>query len=136
MRESERRKGRRPLFQGGIAAVAGLALLLGLTLLPAAFAAEPLLTKGWESWAARAALLTASWIAGVLACRGQGAERMAAAGVCAGGLSAFLLVLGVFTNHAGILNISTALSLLCVIFGVFLGCALSVPRRRSGKRRR
>ncbi len=124
-----------PVRSCAVAGTVGILLVCVLLLLLSAFLADQILPKGREGMAARAALVVGSFAAGWLACRGNPAARLQSIGITSGFLLIFLLLLGIFTIHTSIFNISMLMDLGCVIFGVFAGGMCTTKRRRRVRRR-
>ena len=91
--------------------------------------------QGREGVAAHAALLLAALLTGALSCE-KGGGIGAGALIAAGMLLFAMLLLGIFTKASSVFNISMLANVLCVIFGVFSGCALRSRRPARRRRRR
>ena len=124
-----------PWMAACITGAIGFGLELLLLFLAALLLPEHLLGRGGETLS-RVLLLTASVLAAWLACRRAPAGKLPAAGCCAGTMVVLLALLCVFTNTSSPFNMSMLLNFLCIIFGAFLGCTITMRRRRRVTRSR
>ena len=124
-----------PVKRACIAGAAGAAITLLLTFALALCSSRMLLPQGREGVLVRAALFLASVCSALMACRKQSANRAACAAISGGVILAFVLILAVIAKNSSVINISLLFNFLCVIFGVLLGCLLTVKPKKRRKRR-
>ena len=113
----------------------GLLTALGGILLLALLGADALIGTGREALAARGALLLGTALGAFLACRKAGEGRVVAAAVAGGVSLVFVLLLSLLGPEARLFSFATLKSILCVIAGSLVGCALSARRRKRRRRR-
>ena len=116
---------------------AGIMLSLILLMVISACCGKEWLTDGRELLAARVALALSALLASVWSCKGLQTGRAAAAGVSAGIMVLFVLLLSAAWAPDTILKLSLLWNLLSILCGALAGCLLSArkkPVRRSRRR--
>lgn len=124
-----------PLRAAAVCGAIGIALAAALCMLFALLIERSWLPQGNEALLGRCALFVSAAVSGLLASRRREVGKLPAA--LGAGVLPLLAALAVslFGGASTDGNMSFFYNALCVICGVFAGCALTVRRRRRGRRK-